>query len=106
MLWGEGVSPVTEEFVSTHENSPDRAKEHGAMDTVTEAEDTFDTQVVVNEEQLEAITKPLSANVQVIAGPGTGMNLQRILRQTTNSARQNTHNCIPDGVSSIQRHST
>lgn len=28
--------------------------------------------VVVNKEQYEAITQPVSQNVQVIAGPGTG----------------------------------
>lgn len=36
-------------------------------------EKTFEIEIVVNDEQLEAVTKPLESNVQVIAGPGTGI---------------------------------
>lgn len=35
-------------------------------------ETRFDLEVIVNDEQLKAITWPLDSNVQVIAGPGTG----------------------------------
>lgn len=34
--------------------------------------ETFRVELTVNKEQLEAVTQPLDANTQVIAGPGTG----------------------------------
>lgn len=40
---------------------------------------TFLVEKIVNDKQLEAITKPLNANVQVVAGPGTGeLKLERL----------------------------
>lgn len=35
----------------------------------------LELQITLNKRQYEAVTKPLGANVQVIAGPGTGVLL-------------------------------
>lgn len=58
-------------IVNSHSISLQKATS-SYINSMEDQKETFEVKVVVNDEQLEAITKHVASNVQVIAGPGTG----------------------------------
>lgn len=69
--------------ISTSHTLLDSDTQTSAEPVTSDSEDVFQTievDLLMNDEQYEAVTKPLDSNVQVIAGPGTGMSCKLAFR--------------------------
>lgn len=57
---------LVETETTNHENNVESTDRHNQK--------CYQVEAVMNDEQFEAVTKPIDSRIQVISGPGTGKN--------------------------------